>query len=51
VMTVENLSDLVFRLRSNGIKLFNEIVTGLGGSQVLCEDPSGNVIELFQSKK
>ena len=26
----------------------NEIVTGPGGKQILVEDPSGNVVELFQ---
>jgi hypothetical protein len=26
----------------------NEIVTGPGGKQILAEDPSGNVVELFQ---
>jgi predicted enzyme related to lactoylglutathione lyase len=26
----------------------NAIVEGPGGRQILCEDPSGNVIELFQ---
>ncbi|HYM68015.1 MAG TPA: VOC family protein, partial [bacterium] len=27
----------------------NEIVAGPGGQQILCEDPSGNVVELFQA--
>jgi hypothetical protein len=26
----------------------NEIVTGVGGKQILVEDPSGNLVELFQ---
>jgi hypothetical protein len=26
----------------------NEIVTGIGGKQILLEDPSGNPIELFE---
>jgi hypothetical protein len=26
----------------------NDIVTGPGGSQILIEDPAGNVVELFQ---
>jgi len=26
----------------------NEVVSGPGGRQVLVEDPSGNLIELFQ---
>jgi hypothetical protein len=30
------------------VKFRNEIVIGPGGSQILAEDPSGNVVELFQ---
>jgi hypothetical protein len=26
----------------------NEIVTGVGGQQILLEDPSGNPVELFE---
>jgi catechol 2,3-dioxygenase-like lactoylglutathione lyase family enzyme len=36
------------RLRGRGVKFRNEIISGPGGSQVLLEDPSGNVVELFQ---
>jgi catechol 2,3-dioxygenase-like lactoylglutathione lyase family enzyme len=36
------------RLRARGVKFRNEIITGPGGSQILAEDPSGNVVELFQ---
>jgi hypothetical protein len=28
----------------------NSIITGPGGSQVLCEDPSGNPVEIFQPR-
>jgi catechol 2,3-dioxygenase-like lactoylglutathione lyase family enzyme len=48
------LSDLeaeVTRLRAAGIPFrTSEIVSGPGGSQVIIDDPSGNPIELFQSK-
>ena len=37
------------RLRAAGVSFRNDIVTGPGGQQVLLEDPSGNVVELFQS--
>jgi predicted enzyme related to lactoylglutathione lyase len=30
------------------VVLRNDIVSGPGGRQVLCEDPSGNVVELFE---
>jgi predicted enzyme related to lactoylglutathione lyase len=48
VLQVDGLSALVAKLKSSGTKFRNEIVVGPGGSQILCEDPSGNVIELFQ---
>ena len=31
-----------------GLTFRNDIVTGPGGRQILLEDPSGNVVELFQ---
>src|SRR5690606_31458259 len=36
------------RLRGEGLEFRNDVVTGPGGSQVLLEDPSGNLVELFQ---
>jgi catechol 2,3-dioxygenase-like lactoylglutathione lyase family enzyme len=47
-LVVADLKAEVDRLRSRGLKFRNDIVTGPGGSQILLEDPSGNVIELFQ---
>ena len=47
---VEDLQQEVERLRSAGLHFRNEIIKGPGGSQILLEDPSGNVIELFQSR-
>jgi hypothetical protein len=35
-------------LRQAGARFRNEVVTGQGGKQILLEDPSGNVVELFQ---
>ncbi|MGE3757241.1 MAG: VOC family protein [Pseudobdellovibrionaceae bacterium] len=48
VLQVENIESLVQNLRKQNIAFRNEIVKGPGGSQILCEDPSGNVIEIFQ---
>ncbi len=45
---VEDLEALVKRLRAAGARFRNEIVTGVGGRQILVEDPSGNAVELFQ---
>ncbi len=45
---VADLQSTVEELRKAGCKFRNEIVTGVGGKQILLEDPSGNLIELFQ---
>jgi catechol 2,3-dioxygenase-like lactoylglutathione lyase family enzyme len=48
VLPVKNITGLVEDLRAKNVRFRNDIVQGPGGSQILCEDPSGNVIELFQ---
>jgi len=48
VMTFDDLESVVTKLKANGVKFRNDILEGVGGKQVLCEDPSGNVIELNQ---
>jgi catechol 2,3-dioxygenase-like lactoylglutathione lyase family enzyme len=48
VFVINDLKALVEKLKSQNVKFRNDIVTGPGGLQILCEDPSGNVIELFQ---
>jgi catechol 2,3-dioxygenase-like lactoylglutathione lyase family enzyme len=45
---VADLEDTVASLRSGGARFRNDIVTGVGGKQILLEDPSGNPIELFE---
>jgi hypothetical protein len=35
-------------LRNSGARFRNDIVTGVGGKQILVEDPSGNPVELFE---
>jgi catechol 2,3-dioxygenase-like lactoylglutathione lyase family enzyme len=45
---VEDIAAEVERLRARGVKFRNDIVTGPGGSQILADDPSGNVVEIFQ---
>ena len=44
----DDLDAEVARLREAGASFRNDVVTGPGGSQILLEDPSGNVVELFQ---
>lgn len=45
---VEDLEGTVATLRAAGATFRSEILIGVGGNQVLLEDPSGNPIELFQ---
>lgn len=47
-LLVHDIDAEVARLRAEGVPFRNDIVTGPGGSQILIQDPSGNVIELFQ---
>jgi tRNA-Thr(GGU) m(6)t(6)A37 methyltransferase TsaA len=47
-LEVPDLETTVSELRAQGARFRNDIVTGVGGKQVIVEDPSGNPIELFQ---
>jgi catechol 2,3-dioxygenase-like lactoylglutathione lyase family enzyme len=47
---VDDLNAEVARLRGAGVTFRNEIVSGPGGSQILLQDPSGNLIELFEPR-
>lgn len=46
---VGDLAAEVDRLRGQGASFRNEIVSGIGGRQILLEDPAGNLVELFES--
>jgi predicted enzyme related to lactoylglutathione lyase len=45
---VADIRKEVERLRAAGVHFRNDIISGVGGSQVQLDDPSGNSIELFQ---
>jgi catechol 2,3-dioxygenase-like lactoylglutathione lyase family enzyme len=45
---VSDLAGMVRSLRAGGARFRNDVVTGVGGLQILLEDPSGNPIELFE---
>lgn len=45
---VADIEKEVAQLRKAGAHLKNDIVTGIGAKQILLEDPSGNVVELFE---
>ena len=48
ILIVEDLDDEGAHLRDAGERFRNDIVEGPGGRQVLVEDPSDNIIELFE---
>jgi catechol 2,3-dioxygenase-like lactoylglutathione lyase family enzyme len=50
-LEVEDLGSEVERLRAAGIVLRSDIIEGVGGDQVLIEDPAGNPVELFAAKR
>jgi catechol 2,3-dioxygenase-like lactoylglutathione lyase family enzyme len=45
---VDDLAAKVNTLRDAGVHFRNEIVSGVGGKQILIDDPSGNPVELFE---
>ena len=47
-LPVKNLQSVYIALKEKGAKFKNEIIEGVGGKQALLEDPSGNLIELFE---
>jgi catechol 2,3-dioxygenase-like lactoylglutathione lyase family enzyme len=47
-LIVDDIEAEVARLRQAGARFRNDIIEGPGGKQVLLQDPSGNVVELFQ---
>jgi catechol 2,3-dioxygenase-like lactoylglutathione lyase family enzyme len=49
-LEVSGLRAEVERLRAAGARFRNEIVHGVGGDQTLLEDPSGNLVELFEPR-
>ena len=51
LLVVEDIRAEVERLRTAGLRSRNDIVSGPGGSQILFEDPAGNVVELFQAAR
>lgn len=50
-LEIDDLENFVKELKRKGASFRNDIITGIGGKQALLQDPSGNLIELFESKK
>jgi len=47
-LEIADLDGKVEALRAAGVSFRNDIVTGVGGRQILIDDPSGNPVELFE---
>ncbi len=45
---VSDLEDTVSTLRGAGARFRSDVIVGVGGKQALVEDPSGNLVELFE---
>src|SRR5919202_4813422 len=50
-LEVADLPAEVERLRAAGVRCRSDIIRGIGGDQVLIEDPSGNPVELFPGRR
>lgn len=47
-LEVTDIEAIVAELHEHGARFRNDIVAGVGGKQILVEDPSGNPVELFE---
>ncbi|MBY8879555.1 VOC family protein [Actinacidiphila acidipaludis] len=50
-LQVDDLDAEVLRLRAAGTHFRNDVVEGVGGRQILVEDPAGNLVELFEPRR
>lgn len=48
-LRVEELDGTIAALKSAGCRFRSEVIQGIGGKQILLEDPSGNLVELFEA--
>jgi catechol 2,3-dioxygenase-like lactoylglutathione lyase family enzyme len=51
VLEIADLRAFVESLKRRGVVFRNEMLDGPGGRQILCEDPAGNPIELFEPRR
>ena len=47
-LELSDLTSTVEQLRNQGARFRSDIIIGVGGKQILVEDPSGNPVELFE---
>jgi catechol 2,3-dioxygenase-like lactoylglutathione lyase family enzyme len=51
LLIVPDIKAEVDRLKAAGVTFRNEILPGVGGAQIVLDDPAGNPVELFQPKE
>ena len=51
VLQVADVDAVVAELRAAGATFRNDVLSGPGGKQILVDDPSGNVVELFEERR
>jgi len=51
VVEVEDLVSRVAEMKQAGVRFRNDVVVGLGGKQIVLEDPDGNPVELFEAAR
>jgi hypothetical protein len=49
IVRTSDLDGDVALLRTAGVPFRNDVVSGPGGRQILLQDPSGNLVELFEA--
>ena len=49
-LEVDDIESVIKDLKSKNVKFRSELITARAGKQILLMDPSGNLIELFESK-
>jgi catechol 2,3-dioxygenase-like lactoylglutathione lyase family enzyme len=47
-LITDDIESEIARLKREGVRFRNDMVVGPGGSQILVEDPAGNMVEIFQ---
>ncbi|HET6568717.1 MAG TPA: VOC family protein [Rhodothermales bacterium] len=47
-LQVADLAATVEALRADGVHFRSDVIEGIGGNQILLDDPSGNPVELFE---
>jgi catechol 2,3-dioxygenase-like lactoylglutathione lyase family enzyme len=47
-LTVDDVEAEFSRLRAGGVQFRSDVITGVGGKQIIVDDPAGNPVELFE---